>query len=467
LLAKATALVIFPITAVLIAVKFAAGGPLVVRWRGRAWTLVRRRRQAAVVAACVLLHAVVGWSLIWAHYGFRYRASPDPANPAIALRPQVYRDGMAAPIARFIAWSRSTRAFPEGYRLGITRLLGSDDSLRSFMAGEWRSGGRRAFFPYAIWVKTRPAMMLLLAVGLASWWWARRQPAGTVPPLYAATPHLALIGVYLAVAIGEDINLGHRHVLPIYPALDVFAGAAAIAWRTGAWWRRAVIAALLVWMAGDSLAVRPNYLAYFGAQAGGPAKGYTHLVDSSLDWGMNLPGLKRWLDTHNPGGREPVFLAYFGTDRPEYYGIKSRRLPGFPDWRPRDVEPLTPGYYAISATLLQGVYTAAFGPWCRDFEKMYQDTQRNFAIFNRTAPDSPERAALMQNVPPGFWEDQFNQFENLRFARLCAWLRQQGEAPHHVGHAIFIWKLDYAALEAALVGPPVELSDEPGRYGKL
>jgi hypothetical protein len=312
----------------------------------------------------------------------------------------------------------------------------------------------------------------LLAVGLASWWWARRRTpgagaSGAAPPLYAATPHLTLIGVYLAIAITEDINLGHRHVLPIYPALDVLAGAVVLAWPARGFWRQGLVGALVAWMVGDSLAVRPNYLSYFGAQAGGPERGYTHLVDSSLDWGMNLPNLKRWLDAHNPGGREPVFLAYFGTDSPDYHGIKARRLPGFFDWRPRDPAPLTPGYYAISASLLQGVYTAAFGPWSRDYEAMYRSAQRNFDVFNRTAPNTPERRALFAQMPPGFWDEEFARFEHLRFARLCAWLRQQGEPPHHVGHAIFIWKLDFAALETALLGPPVELTDEPAKYQPL
>jgi hypothetical protein len=265
----------------------------------------------------------------------------------------------------------------------------------------------------------------------------------------------------------EDINLGHRHVLPIYPALDVLAGAAVIGWTRWRWWHRGLLAFLLGWLVRDSLAVRPNYLAYFGAQAGGSRQGYTHLVDSSLDWGMNLPALKRWLAENNPGDREPVFLAYFGTDSPDYYQIKARRLPGYPDWRRPDTTPLTGGYYAISATLLQAVYTAAFGPWCPDYERMYQATRNNFAIYNRTAPNSPERRQLFTDTPPGFWDDQFSLLEHLRFARLCAWLRQRGAPPFHVGHAIFIWKLELSDLQAAFDGPPPELEDRPGQYRRI
>jgi hypothetical protein len=400
------------------------------------------------------------------HFGFRYRASPAPENAAIHLPRIRYDDGVSAPVAAFIRWTRRTHFLPEGYRIGISSLLANDDRLPSFLAGDWHGGGTPEFFPYAIWVKTRPGLMVLLALGLAGWWLARRRGA-TAPPVYAAAPHVVLVLVYLGVAMTEDVNLGHRHVLPIYPALDVLAGATGLVWQWRRRWWRALVVLLLGWLVGDSVAVRPDYLSYFGAQAGGPERGYTHLVDSSLDWGMNLPGLKKWLEKNNPDDREPVFLAYFGTDRPEHHGIRARRLPSYPDWRQLDPRPLTAGYYAISATLLQSVYTAAFGPWCPDYERRYQDTRKNFRVFNSTAPNSPERQKLFTETPPGFWDQQLELLENLRFARLCAWLRQQDDPPFHVGHTIFIWKLDQAALDAAFNGPPPELVDRPGQYRRM
>src|SRR4051812_20421057 len=44
-----------------------------------------------------------------------------------------------------------------------------------------------------------------------------------------------------------------------------------------------------------SVRVAPDYLAYFNTFAGGSDSAYQHLVDSSLDWGQDLPGLKHWL----------------------------------------------------------------------------------------------------------------------------------------------------------------------------
>src|SRR6185312_15706987 len=44
----------------------------------------------------------------------------------------------------------------------------------------------------------------------------------------------------------------------------------------------------------ESLANWPNYLAYFNQLIGSHTNAYRHLVDSSLDWGQDLPALKRW-----------------------------------------------------------------------------------------------------------------------------------------------------------------------------
>src|SRR5207248_8377210 len=80
--------------------------------------------------------------------------------------------------------------------------------------------------------------------------------------------------------------------------------------------------------------------------AGGPAEGYRHLVDSNLDWGQDLPSLKRRLDAL--GSRRPV-LAYFGEAPPGAYGIRAVA------WDRADDQAIAEAdYFALSATYLQG-----------------------------------------------------------------------------------------------------------------
>lgn len=232
-------------------------------------------------------------------------------------------------------------------------------------------------------------------------------------------------------------------------------------------WGKLVVASILVCHAADSWAIRPNYLAYFGPQAGGADQGYKHLVDSSLDWGMDLPELRKWLDEHNPGKHEPLFLAYFGNDSPKYYGIEAHRLPNFFNRHKRPPYALAPGYYAISATLFQGLYVAAFGRWNESYEKFYRAKLRSVEKIERANTDPAFRVKLLRQKPPEFWDNEYQLYDHFRFARLCAWLRHQGAPPYQVGHSIFIWKLDYAALQAALLGPPVELEETPPEWRRI
>jgi hypothetical protein len=131
------------------------------------------------------------------------------------------------------------------------------------------------------------------------------------------------------------------------------------------------VAALIVWLALNTLLLAPDYLANFNVLAGGPENGHRVLVDSNLDWGQDLPGLARAMQKQ---GEERVYLSWFGAAHPEAYPLSFHPLPGF--WRfggeaaAYGYNPLTPapGLYAISATNLQGVKLADrdLYAWFRD-----------------------------------------------------------------------------------------------------
>ena len=472
-LSKLSCVLILPLTAVLVAVKLAGGRPLEWRLGSPRW-FRSRSAQAGIFAGLFVLHGLFGWGAVWAHYDFRYLASPHPADPEIALLPHRH-DPIDPTVVKFFAWSRQTHFLPEAYLHGTEWILGSNERQAAFMGGQWRFGGWRTFFPYAMGVKTHPSFILLLLFSLVGWWGLRRVspgapasanalPGPSVEPLYyRAVPLFALVAIYFAVAITWDLNIGFRHVLPLYPAAYVLAGALAGVWSERGQFAQSGIALLLAWHVSGPIAIYPHYLTYFSPLVGGPVQGYRHLVDSSLDWGMDLPGLKRWLDVNNPGDRSPFFFAYFGVESPDYYKIKSRRLPGEPDWRVVDAFPLSPGIYAISATLLQGVASPVVGSWSKAAEADYQHSWKNIEIYNQTAAHPRRRAALLKQHPLSFWEAEYSTYEKLRFCRLCAWLRHQPRPDDSVGHSILLWRLDAAQLAAALIGPPVELADAPLR----
>lgn len=119
---------------------------------------------------------------------------------------------------------------------------------------------------------------------------------------------------YWMATLTSNLNIGHRHLAPIYPFL--FVGAAWLASRVPRL-RSApavVLGVLLFWHAASSLSVHPHYIAYFHELIGGPTEGYRYLSDSNLDWGQDLYRLR---DELRARGIRKVKLAYFGPATPD------------------------------------------------------------------------------------------------------------------------------------------------------
>ncbi|UCF79912.1 MAG: hypothetical protein JSW03_07905 [Candidatus Eiseniibacteriota bacterium] len=87
--------------------------------------------------------------------------------------------------------------------------------------------------------------------------------------------------------------------------------------------RRLVPLVLLVWYCLANLSITPHHLAYFNELAGGPKGGMNWLVDSNLDWGQDLKGLKTYVENERV---DHLKLLYFGTAEPSYYGIQFEPL---------------------------------------------------------------------------------------------------------------------------------------------
>jgi hypothetical protein len=324
----------------------------VLRWDGKLITLL----------LVFLFMGLVAYGLIWAAYGFTYEAFAvrGIASPKLwgkALPQQLF-------LQKALLWARDTKVLPEAYLYGLSDLLGRSGGRVGFLMGEIRTGGWWYYFIVTFLIKT--PVPLLLLVGLALLLLRERWRAEPVRAAFLLLPVLAYFGSISAAGW----NVGHRHLLPIYPFLFVLVSAL-IPWALQ---QRPVIkagvAALSAWYLVSSVAIFPHYLAYFNELAGGPGNGYKYLVDSNLDWGQDLKGLKRYMDAH----RIPrIWLSYFGTASPEYYGISYNYLPSFVEFDPKYQQVPTP-FVAISATNLQGVYFPSIG-LDADFFKNFRGRQ--------------------------------------------------------------------------------------------
>ena len=491
-LSKLSGPILIPVGLVMLIVRLIGGRPLIVGFRGRRVEYAGRARQLAILLGVAAVFGVVVWALVWASFGFRYTAFAAVTTGKDAFLGQMTEQ------PGVVGWSLSTarrlHLLPEAYIYGASLTVQFASERAAFLNGRFSTTGWWWYFPYAFVVKTTiPAMIvgLFALAGLASRWkrdgagepWLHRAQAS----LYEGTPLLALLFVYWVFALTTNLNIGHRHLLPTYPALCILAGGAAF-WiqplferirntepRTGRERRRprsgarventvsrvgkaagVATMALLAWHAVESLSIRPDYLAYFNQLAGGPSQGYKHLADSSLDWGQDLPALKRWLDAQGlqQSADRGVYLSYFGTARPEYYRIQATTLAGFIDRRPpQPPEPLGGGVYCISATVRNVISRTFYSP---EQESNYQAAVKNLAIFARASENEQAWSTLMRQTGQDYWQQLFAQFDQMRTGRLVAFLRRR-EPDAMVGYSILIYRLTDADVGLALSGPaPVD-----------
>jgi len=243
---------------------------------------------------------------------------------------------------------------PDAWIWGLQHFLVHSESRPAFLFGQYSETGWWYYFPATFAMKTPLPLLVLFAAGLAT---AR----GTASSRRNEALLFLPLAVFVALSMSRSINIGHRHLLPVYPFVLVIAGrVAALALRPDKPRRGLAVAvgALCLWQAVATALAFPHYLAYFNELAGGSRNGWRLLVDSNLDWGQGLKGLREWM-ARNAVPR--VKLAYFGTADVKYYGVSADRLPGYQPPPPSaTVREVWPGdLVAVSATLLQGLYVDA------------------------------------------------------------------------------------------------------------
>jgi 4-amino-4-deoxy-L-arabinose transferase-like glycosyltransferase len=204
--------------------------------------------------AGLLIVAVVAFFVVWTGYRFTFgvpRLWPGLHVPAPALI-----DGLTV--------------------LQRHNNLGHD----SYLFGSVRRFGWWYYFPAVFFFKTPLPFLLLVAIGTAVIIW--RCPA-----------HLDFVLMPLALMLSvlpATINIGVRHILPLYPTLCVVAAIGVReVWRSTR--MRVIVALACAWLfAGVALAY-PDYMAWFNEAAGRHPEQIA--VDSNLDWGQDILRLRQ------------------------------------------------------------------------------------------------------------------------------------------------------------------------------
>jgi hypothetical protein len=240
---------------------------------------------------------------------------------------------------------------------GLREFLSlSKVGLMAFFLGEYSYQGWWSYFPMAFLMKTPVGTLALVLASLALY------KHGSRLSRYDAIVLVLPVGFFFIVMTQANVAIGVRHILPVYPLLFVLASRLTTVRFRRPWFSHALIGIPVLLTAISSLRIAPHQIAYFNELVGGPDQGYRYLSDSNIDWGQDLKGLRAYVEREN---LPIIYLSYFGTAPPSYYGIRYQYVPG--TW-PLEWPPLTDRVpdivlrkiLAISVYNLQDVSTAYY-----------------------------------------------------------------------------------------------------------
>jgi len=265
-------------------------------------------------------------------------------------------------LRKFIPWMAKTpilRAYAQ-YLLGLSlvyqRGIGGHTT---YFLGEISAAGWPQYFPIVYLIKEPLAFHILTAISLIYLSFLIKEPLWKntfrrifdwIKNHFTEFSMITFILIYWASSITSNLNIGVRHLLPVFPFTFLLVSGLLNLWLKNPPYgiKYLIIGILIFWQIISVIKIYPYFLAYFNEIAGGPDNGYLYTVDSNLDWGQDLKRLKKWIEENKI---EKIYLDYFGGGNPEYY-LKEKYAPW---WGTRNPKELPKGnYLAVSASLLQG-----------------------------------------------------------------------------------------------------------------
>jgi len=275
----------------------------------------------------------------------------------------------------------------ETYLEGFKQIVSRAQTGRSsFFMGQHGTQGWIHYFPMVFLMKTPVSILLGLAgvIGFVVFKKFRLPTYLWIPPL-----------VFFVLACFSKVQIGHRYILVLYPFLFLILGLGLGSlprrWR---WIGSLFLMGLFV----ETWAIQPHYLSFFNALFGGPEKGYTHLTDSSVDWGQGLKELSENLSEEDK--KNGIYLSYFGVADPHFYGLRyldvgSDVIAGHKDDSGR--AGLKPQKLAISVTNLQATYYAdkEIFKWLKEKEPV---KRIGYSLFLYDFKDDSESLKRLENM---------------------------------------------------------------------
>ena len=397
--------------------KFAVPGVMFSAALMLGWHALKHRGFSAPLrlAACHATIVLVAWAVVWAFF----TGMEPPAQTPVRVSARAGNVSPTGVVSAAVVRVADAGVLPPPFARDLVITSRMLSPRPGYLLGEFREGGHAFYFVVAFLAKSTVAMLLALPLAAK----VRRQAAPDARnPGRSVAPVALAAGAYLVAASASGLNIGVRHILPVF-ALAAIVGGVALSRALGhAGVRRKLAIAILVLAGLEAAWAARRPMAWFNALAGGPMNGYRVLIDSSLEWGGDLPELVSWHQRLPARERaRPLFVSVLGPPLHEAYGLQGEDL--LTAFHRGHVQP---GYFVFSATRLMGGAGASYGLGVAELKR---DSAH-------LTPDARHRPLPVDDA-------------DLMTSRLAAFCRTR--QPHaRIGPVYFVFRLEAADLDLAL-----------------
>jgi len=323
------------------------------------WWLIKLGTWKKALKILILVF-IIGYLLIWPVYQYHVWNYPPERQ---ARDTEFLLGSTPFPFLReTLIWASTKpvlRPFAEyflGLALVFQRATGGNTT---YFLGEVSAAGWKNYFPTVYLIKEPLTFHILTLIALLYaaflikkpfWQDTKKRISSWIKNHFPEFAMLSFIGLYWIVSLASSLNIGVRHLLPVFPFTILL-----VSRMTGNLIKPpflrlkcTILGILILWQAVSVISIYPHFLAYFNELGGGPNQGYIYTVDSNLDWGQDLKRLKKWVEENKI---DKIYVDYFGGGDAKYY-LKEKYAPW---WGTRDLKEFPKGnYLAVSATFLQG-----------------------------------------------------------------------------------------------------------------
>jgi 4-amino-4-deoxy-L-arabinose transferase-like glycosyltransferase len=272
-------------------------------------------------AGTLTLTFLLGIAVLWSTYEFRFAARPNGVPMTVSLANyiktgQEFRGEKTFVVTRAIPFLAERHLLPESYLYGLANVLmlsqhGRPVTIRgiTYRVGQW------FYFPWTFLTKLTLAslVMLVLSIGNRSFWRIRKREL-----LYLVIPVL----LFMAAAMRSQLNLGLRHLLPVFPFVIILASAGMMDLASRRRGFRYALGLLLAFHVVASASAYPRYETYANELSGRSPRRL--MLWRNQNHGSEVVLVKRYLARKHISD---CWIAVTWAIDADYYGLPCRRLP--------------------------------------------------------------------------------------------------------------------------------------------